>query len=100
MSHRPAIGAVDEQQRRHLRERLDHQDARHQRRARKMSLEELLADADVLERDEALARLVLSDRVDECRRIPVAEAIESLGNWWKQRGLCSRSGFQVQGSLL
>ena len=39
--------------RRHLRQRLDHQHARHQRRAGKMPLEEFFVDGDVLDRDEA-----------------------------------------------
>ena len=43
-----------------------------------MSLEELLVDGDVLDRDEAPPRFVLEDGVDEHRRIAVAEAIQRL----------------------
>ena len=43
-----------------------------------MSLEELLADGDVLDRDDAPPRFVLEDGVDEQRRIAIAEAIERL----------------------
>ena len=50
---------------RHLRQRLDHQDRRHHRRAGKVSLEEIFVDREVLERDEPGARLVLPDRVDQ-----------------------------------
>ena len=43
-----------------------------------MSLEEILAHRDVLDRHEAPALLMLGDRVDEHRGIPVAQAIERL----------------------
>ena len=46
--------------------------AGHQRRAREMALEELFVDGDVLDGDQPPARLVLVDRVDEQRRVPVA----------------------------
>ena len=51
-----------------------------QRRPGKVSLEELLVDGDVLDRDEPPARLVLGDRVDEQRRIPVAQPVEENGD--------------------
>jgi hypothetical protein len=41
-----------------------------------MSLEEFLVDRDVLDRDDAPPRLVLGDRVDQRRRIAIAEPIE------------------------
>ena len=71
---------LDEQQRRHLRQRLDHQHSRQQRRAREVALEELFVDGDVLDGDEALARLVLGDPIDEQRRIAIAEAVENAGD--------------------
>ena len=42
-------GALEQQDRRHLRQRLDHQHRRHQRRAGKVAREELLVDRDVLD---------------------------------------------------
>jgi hypothetical protein len=62
-----SAGLVKEQQRRCLRQSLDHEDRRHQRLVRKMSLEKILVDRDVLERHQPLSRLVLGDRVDEQR---------------------------------
>jgi hypothetical protein len=78
-NHRqPELGAVDpaqirapgrarvrQQDRGDLRQRLDHQHARHQRRAGKMPLEEFLVDGDVLDGDDAPAGLVLRDGIDE-----------------------------------
>ena len=61
--HAPA----GKQQRRHLSERLDHQHARHQRRAGKVPLKELFVDGDVLDRHDPAARLVLDDVIDEKR---------------------------------
>ena len=49
------VAALEQQQRRHLRQRLDHQHRRHQRRAREMALEELFVDGDVLDRHQPLA---------------------------------------------
>jgi hypothetical protein len=40
-----------------------------------MPLEEILVNGDVLVRNQAAARLVLGDRVDKQRRVPVAQAI-------------------------
>ena len=62
---RRRVLALQQQNRRHLRQRFQHQHRRHQRRARKMSLEEFFVDRDVLDRDQPAARLVLGDRVDE-----------------------------------
>ena len=77
---RPTGGAgalpLHEQERRHLRERLDHQDARHERRAGKMPLEELLVDGDVLHGHQPVPWLVLGHRVDEERWIAIAEAVD------------------------
>ena len=73
---RRGVLAVQQQDGRDLRQRLEHQHARHQRRAGKMPLEELFVDGDVLDRDEPPARLVLGDRVNEHGRIPVAEPVE------------------------
>ena len=70
--------AVAHENRGHLRERLDHQHRGHQRCARKVPLEELFVNGDVLDGDEPTARLVLEDGVDEHRRIAVTQAIERL----------------------
>ena len=77
---RLAVGAVDQEQRGDLRQRLDHEHARHQRRAGKVPLEEIFVDGDVLDGDEPLAGLVLGDRVDERRRVPVAEPVDGFGD--------------------
>ena len=45
-----------------------------------MTLKEFFRDRDVLEGDEALAFVVLGNRVDERRRIPVAEPVEENGD--------------------
>ena len=71
-----AVRPVHQQDGRDLRQRLDHQDARHHRRAGKMSLEEVLVDGDVLDRLDPPPGLVLGDGVDERRRIAVAEAVD------------------------
>ena len=71
-----AADFIEQQQRRRLRQRLDHEDRRHQRLVRKVSLEEVFVDGDVLERDQPLPRLVLGDRVDEERGKAVREAFE------------------------
>ena len=69
---------VEQQQRRRLRQRLDHEDRRHQRLVRKVSLEKIFVDGDVLERDQPLPRLVLGDGVDEERGKAVGEAFENV----------------------
>ena len=74
------IRALQEQNRGHLSQRLEHQHGRQQRRARKMSLEELFVDRDVLDGDETAARLIFRDRVHEEGRIPIAEPIEEDGD--------------------
>ena len=90
-------GACTEQQRRDLRQRLDHQHARHDRRAGKMSLEVIFADGDVLDGDEPLAGLVLHHRIDERRGEPVAEPIDGLGDV-QGHGKVSVSGSTAGGS--
>ena len=77
---RLAVGAVDQKQRGHLRQRLDHEDAGHQRCAGKMPLKEIFVDGDVLDGDQPLAGLVLGHRVDERRRVPVAEPVDGFGD--------------------
>ena len=57
--------AVENQEACHLRERLDHEHARHERRAGKVALKEFLVDGDVLDRHDAAARLEQRDGVDE-----------------------------------
>ena len=44
-----------------------------------MPLKEVLVDRDVLDRDDSPARLELSDRVDERRRVAEAEPVEIAG---------------------
>ena len=53
---RRAVGAVHQQDGRDLGQRLDHQDARHHRRAGEMPLEEVFVDGDVLDRLDAPRR--------------------------------------------
>ena len=67
---------VQQQDGRDLRPRFEHQDGRHERRARKVALEEFLVDGDVLDGDQPAAGLVLGDRVNQRGRIPVAQAVE------------------------
>ncbi len=69
---------IEQQQRRRLRQRLDHEDRRHQRLVRKVSLEEIFVDGDVLERDQPLPRLVLGDGVDEKRGKAVGKPFENV----------------------
>ncbi|OFV90984.1 MAG: hypothetical protein A3H95_17135 [Acidobacteria bacterium RIFCSPLOWO2_02_FULL_64_15] len=71
---------VEQQHRRHLRQRLDHQHRRHQGHAGKMSLKEVLADREVLDGHQTAAGLVFGDHVDEQRRIAVAEPVEEDGD--------------------
>ena len=68
---------VGQEERRDLHERLDHEHARHQRRARKVSLEVLLVDRDVLHGHDAASRLVFRHRIHEHGRIAVRKAIEN-----------------------
>ena len=75
---RRAAGRVHQQDGRDLRQRLDHEHARHQRRAGKMPLEEILVDGDVLDRLDPPPGLVLGDGVNQRRGIAVAEAVEGL----------------------
>ena len=57
--------AVAHEQRRDLRQRLDHQHARHQRHPGKVPLEELFVDGDVLDRDDPATRFELRDLVHQ-----------------------------------
>ena len=56
-----------------LGQRLDDQDARHDRPARPVALEERLVDAHVLDRHDAPAGLELEHAVDEQERIAVGQ---------------------------
>jgi hypothetical protein len=67
-------GGFEDQRRGSLRQRLDLQHRRHERHAGKVPLEILLADGDLLHRDDAAAGLVLDDGVDEARGIAVEVA--------------------------
>jgi hypothetical protein len=99
------VPALQQQHGRDLGQRLDHQHGRHERLTGKVPLEEILVDADVLDRDEPATRLVLRDRVDQERGIAKADAIEKggeiyghavsvvLGSRFSVLGSCSRSGF-------
>jgi len=71
---------IGQQQRGHLRERLDHQHARHERRAGKVTLEELLVDRHVLHGDQPVAGLVLGDGVHQQGRIAIAQTVDDVGN--------------------
>ena len=79
-----AIAPLREQDGCDLRERLDHQDARHQGRAGKVPLKKLLADRDILVRDDAASGLVLRHRVNEGGRIAIAEAIEDFRDVYRR----------------
>ncbi len=57
--------AVEHQDGRHLSQGLDHEHTWHERGTRKVALEELLVDCDVLDRYESDAGLVLDHGVDE-----------------------------------
>jgi len=81
--HAPLVVTAGQQDRRQLRQRFEHQHARHDRRAGKMPLEELFVERDVLNADKA-SRVALEDRVDERRRISITDAIEE--NWEVDRG--------------
>ena len=52
------VAPLEQEQGRHLRQRLEHQDAGHERGARKMALEELFVDGDVLDGDQPASGLV------------------------------------------
>ncbi len=77
---RARAGGLRQENRRHLREGLDHQHARHQRSAGKVPLEKLFADGDVLVRDDPTPGIVLRDRIHQRRRVAVAQAIEDFGD--------------------
>ena len=63
---------VEGQQRRRLRQRLEHQHPRHHRAMGEVAGEERLVDGHVLQRDAPLAR-VLDDAVDEQERVAVGQ---------------------------
>ena len=63
-----------------LAECLDHEDTRHERRTRKVALEEFFADRDVLHGDESSPGLVLDDRVYQKGRIAVRHPLEQRGD--------------------
>ena len=89
--HALVPGRVRQQEGCDLRQRLDHQHPGHERRAGEVSLEEFFVDRDVLDRDEPASGLVFRHRVNERRRIAVAEPLQggadidrhggSLTNW-------------------
>ncbi len=68
--------ALEQQHGGHLGQRLDHQHARHDGSAREMALEELLVDRDVLVRDQAPARVVLHDGVEQVGRVAMGQAVD------------------------
>ena len=90
---RPRLGglavAIEQQDGRRLRQRLDHQHARHQRRAREVALEEVFADRDVLDRFERAPALVRDDGVHEGHRVAIATAGRARrgdgGHWTRER---------------
>jgi hypothetical protein len=66
VSGRSAVARwMGQQNGRDLRERLYHEDARHQRSTGKMTLEELFVHRDVLDRHDPPAGLMFHDRIDE-----------------------------------
>ena len=72
--------ALEQENRRHLGQRFEHQHAGQRRRPREVPLKEFFVDGDVLDGHEPPARLVLDDRVDEHRRIPVAQPVQEERN--------------------
>ena len=68
--------ALEQQDRRHLGEGLDHQHPRHDGGTRKMALKEVLVDRDVLVRHQARARLVLHDGVEQVGRVAMGQAVD------------------------
>ena len=56
-----------------LRQRFDHQHARHDRRAWKVALEIRFVNADLLDADYALARHKFDDAIDEQKRVTMRE---------------------------
>ena len=72
--------AVHQQDGRDLRQGLDHQHARHHRRAGKMPLKEIFVDGDVLDRHDPAAGLMLGDGVDQRRGIAIAEPVDGGRN--------------------
>src|SRR5690606_6535427 len=70
------IEGLDPEDRGGLGHRLDLQHARHDRAARKVALEELLVEADRLDRVNALAELDADDAVDQQQRVAVGQGLE------------------------
>src|SRR5688500_4418953 len=95
---------VEQQQRSGLRQRLDHQDRRHQRLVRKMSLEKIFVDGDVLERHQPLSRLVLADGVDKERGKAVGQTFEKVrlrgGRLIRYGGQVRRTGAHCPGGFV
>ena len=80
--------AVEQQDRRGLGQRLEHQHARHHRLAREMALEEVLADRHALHRLERAAALVRDDGVHEGHRVAIGQPVERErgdGGHWDAR---------------
>ncbi len=72
----PPSLALEQQDGGHLGERLDHQDAGHDRGAREMALEEVLVDGDVLVGHQTPARVVLHDGVEQVGRVALGQAVD------------------------
>ena len=80
--------AVEQQDRRGLGQRLEHQHARHHRLAREMALEEVFADRHALHRLERAAALVRDDGVHEGHRVAIGQPVERErgdGGHWDAR---------------
>src|SRR5262249_9021407 len=104
---RRRVVTLKQQNRRHLRQRLDHQHRRHNRSARKMTLKEFLADGDVFDSDQPAARFVLRNGIHERRRISITQAIQRLRDvdehgasvYQKDFGVLSIIGRGFEGAL-
>ena len=79
-----------------LRHRLEDQHARHHRVAREVALEELLVEGDVLDADDALARLELEDPVHEQERVAVRQDLQDFADSdLQRRHKCSSGPYQA-----
>src|SRR5687768_2883147 len=67
------LDRVHDEETTHLRHRLDDEHARHDRMTGVVALKERLVDSDVLDADNALARLELDDAVDEQHRVTMRQ---------------------------
>ena len=86
--HRDArllVGLAHEKRARELRHRLDLQDARHDRLAREVALEEGLVDRDVLDAHRPLVSVHLDDAVDEQHRVAVGEDLGDFADVEERR---------------